>query len=178
MMDPELRAQLDAVIGRNHGEPVVGPDRVNVPMIRHWADALGDRNPVYTDPDSAATSRFGGIVAPPVMLQTWTMPRPKIEGILERGGMPMEITRRPLAVLDDLGFTGTVATNSEFEIERYVRPGELISSSAAIEDVSDEKQTALGPGHFCTTLTTYYDEDGNVVGRQRFRVLKFKPQVG
>ena len=43
-------------------------------MIRHWAYALDDMNPVYLDPEFAAKSRFGGIVSPPVMLQTWTMP--------------------------------------------------------------------------------------------------------
>ena len=33
----------------------------------------------------------------------------------------------------------------------------------------------LGPGHFVTWVTTYFDEHGEVVGRQRFRVLKFRP---
>jgi hypothetical protein len=180
MTDPEFRKELDALIGKE-GTPLrAGPDRVNEAMIRHWADALGDANPVYTEPEAAARSRFGGIVAPPVMLQTWTMPRPKIEGIVERGGIPMEIRSKPRLseLLDERGFVGTVATNSEFEIERYVKPGELISSESVLEDVSDEKQTSKGPGHFTTLLTTYYDEDGNVVGRQRFRMFRFKPQVG
>lgn len=179
MTDPELRKELDALIGTETSSPSVAPDRVNEAMIRHWADALGDKNPVYTDPEAAAKSRFGGIVAPPVMLQTWTMPRPKIEGIVERGGIPMEMSRKPRLseVLDERGFVGTVATNSEFEIERYVKPGELISSKSVLEDVTDEKQTSKGPGHFMTQLTTYYDEDGNVVGRQRFRMFRFKPQV-
>jgi hypothetical protein len=51
-------------------------------MIRHWAAAMEDQNPVYTDAAFAAASRFGGIVAPPLMLQTWTMPTPKITGII------------------------------------------------------------------------------------------------
>jgi hypothetical protein len=176
--DPEVRAQLDALVGEPSGEPFIAPDRVNEAMIRHWADALGDANPVYTDLEFATSSRFGGIVAPPVMLQTWTMPRPTIEGIIERGGIPIVLPQSGSSLLDELGFTGSVATNSEFEIERYVHPGELISSTSVIEDISDEKHTARGPGHFRTTLTTYYDEQGNVVGRQRFRLLKFKPQAG
>ena len=180
MTDPEFRKELDALIGKEGTPRKAGPDRVNEAMIRHWADALGDENPVYTDPEAAAQSRFGGIVAPPVMLQTWTMPRPRIEGIVERGGIPMVMNKKPrlTELLDERGFVGTVATNSEFEIERYVKPGEMISSDSVLEDVSDEKQTSKGPGHFMTQLTTYYDEDGNVVGRQRFRMFRFKPQVG
>jgi hypothetical protein len=179
MTDPEFRKELDELIGKDRSPRNPGPDRVNEAMIRHWADALGDKNPVYTDPEAAAKSRFGGIVSPPVMLQTWTMPRPKLEGIAERGGVPIEMKKKPRLseLLEERGFVGTVATNSEFEIERYVKPGELISSDSVLEDVSDEKQTSKGPGHFMTQLTTYYDEDGNVVGRQRFRMFRFKPQV-
>ena len=44
-----------------------------------------------------------------------------------------------------------------------------------MESISDVKQTRLGPGHFVTWVTTYLDEHGAVVGRQRFRILKFKP---
>lgn len=145
-------------------------------MIRHWAAAFEDHNPVYTDPDAAAASRFGGIVSPPLMLQTWTMPTPQITGIAERGGSPVETEgESPLAVLDEAGFTGTLASNSEFEFERYLRLGEVVSATTVIESISDEKQTRLGPGHFVTWVTTYCASDGEVVGRQRFRILKFKP---
>jgi uncharacterized OB-fold protein len=43
--------------------------------------------------------------------------------------------------------------------------------------VSEEKQTGLGAGIFVTTLTTFTAADGEVVGRARFRILKFKPPV-
>jgi hypothetical protein len=144
-------------------------------MIRHWAYALADMNPVYLDPEFAAASRFGGIVSPPVMLQTWIMPSPLLEGIGERGGAPMIITNNPTAFLDEAGYTSTVATNSEFEIERYPRLGDVISSTAVFESVSDEKKTALGTGFFLTWLTTYTNQDDEVLGRQRFRVLRFRP---
>ena len=35
------------------------------------------------------------------------------------------------------------------------------------EDISDEKKTALGTGHFITWLSTYTDQNGDVLGRQR-----------
>ena len=47
-----------------------------------------------------------------------------------------------------------------------------------IESISEEKQTRIGRGHFITWVTTYRDERGEVVGRQRFRILKFKPGGG
>ena len=168
---------MRALIGKPIGVPAVAPDPVNQPMIRHWAAALEDHNPVYTDPVFAAASRFGGIVAPPLMLQTWTMPTPKISGIAERGGSPVEGGESPLTLLDEAGFIATLATNSEFEILRYLRLGEVVTSTMVIESVSDKKQTRIGPGHFITWVTTFRDQQGAVVGRQTFRLLKFRPDL-
>ena len=173
-----FRAQLDAMVGRPLGGrgSSTAPDPVNLPMIRHWAAAFDDADPVYTDPERAATSRFGGIVAPPAMLQTWTLPTPVLEGIAERGGSPTELSEdSPLTVFDQRGFTGTLAVSSELELERYLHLGEVVSSETVMESISDEKRTRLGVGHFVTWVTTYSDETGEVVGRQRFRVLKFRP---
>lgn len=172
----ELRKRLDALIGKpiSSGQPVKAPDPVNQPMIRHWAYALSDFNPAYLDPEWAAKSRYGGIVSPPVMLQSWTMAPPKLEGIHERGGVPVEIKDNPLQFLADAGYTGTIATNSEFEIERYPRVGDEITAETVFETISDEKKTAMGSGFFVTWLTTYRDQNGEVIGRQRFRTLRFK----
>jgi acyl dehydratase len=168
---------LRALIGQPIGAPAVAPDPVNQPMIRHWAAAFEDHNPVYTDPERAVASRFGGIVAPPMMLQTWTMPTPTITGIAARGGSPVESTANPLAGLDAAGFIATLATNSEVEIVRYLRLGDVITSTMEIESVSEEKQTRIVRGHFITWITTYRDQRGEIVGRQRFRILKFAPDL-
>jgi hypothetical protein len=170
--------RLDALVGTDmrSGGPSIAPDPVNQPMIRHWAAAFEDANPVYTDPELAAASRFGGIVAPPLMLQTWTMATPMITGIAARGGAPQPSDGAgALAIFDEAGFVGTLASNSEFEIVRYLRLDEVISAETIMEEISEEKQTRLGPGHFVTWVTTYYDEADEMVGRQRFRILKFKP---
>ncbi len=170
--------RLAALVGQpiSAAGPTTSPDPVNQPMIRHWAAAFEDRNPVYVDADAAARSRFGEIVAPPLMLQTWTMATPQITGIAERGGSPVEGTRAAvLTLLDDAGFVGTLASNSEFEIVRYLKLGDEVSATTVLESVSPEKQTRLGAGHFVTWVTTYTDAAGAVVGRQRFRILKFRP---
>jgi hypothetical protein len=173
----EAAAEMRDLIGTPIGAPAVAPDPVNQPMIRHWAVAFEDHNPIYVDPQRAAASRFGGIVAPPLMLQTWTMPTPKITGIAERGGSPVETTTNPLAGLDQAGYIATLATNSEVEIVRYLRLGEVVTSTMEIESVSEEKRTRIGRGYFITWVTTYRDERGEVVGRQTFRILKFAPDL-
>jgi uncharacterized protein len=172
-----LRQRLDDLIGKPVGssKPTQAPDPVNAAMIRHWAYALSDMNPAYLDPEFATGSRYGGIVSPPVMLQSWTMAPPKLEGIHERGGVPIELPKNnPLEFLTKAGYTGIIATNSEFEMERYPKLGDEISSETVFESISDEKQTAMGSGFFVTWTSTYRDQRGDVIGRQKFRTLRFK----
>ncbi len=158
--------------------PKVAPDPVNMPMIRHWADAFDDRNPVYENPDIAAQTRFGDIIAPQAMMQVWTMARPIIEGIAERGGSGVELgDDNLLVVLDKAGYTATLATNSELEFERPLRLGEVLEFDVIVESISPRKKTGLGLGYFVTWVSNYRDEQGELVGRQIFRVLKFNPMT-
>jgi acyl dehydratase len=175
--EEQAYATMRERVGKPIGATQTGPDPVNQPMIRHWAAAFEDHNPAYVDPAFAEKSRFGGIVAPPLMLQTWTMPTPKLTGIGERGGAPTEGGENPLTPLDEAGFVATLATNSEFEVVRYLRLGETVTATTILESVSERKKTRLGPGHFITWVTTYRDGNGEVVGTQLFRMLKFKPDL-
>ena len=169
----QFLARLKAFEGRQIGPPEPAPDPVNQPMIRHWVEAIGDANPVYVDPEAAARSVHGQIVAPPVMLQAWVMrgfkPRPRTGGTAQD-----ELMR----LLDGAGFTSVVATNCEQEYPRYLHLGDHLSATTVIESVSDEKATALGVGHFVTTRIEYRTDDGELVGTMRFRILKFKPGTG
>jgi hypothetical protein len=165
-----LLERLRALIGAETA-PEVARDAVNPAMIRHWCDAMSDANPVYTDPAYAARSVHGGLVAPPAMLDAWTMPG--LAG--RRGGDP---SINPLRALDAAGFTSVVATNSEQEYVRYLRCGDLLEAHSELVDVSEAKQTALGLGHFLTSRTSWRTQQGEEVGRRLFRILKFRPGTG
>jgi uncharacterized OB-fold protein/acyl dehydratase len=164
----ELHAALRAWVGRPTGEPSVARDPVNQPMIRHWCDAMGDDNPIYTDAEAASRAGHDGVVAPPTMLQAWNM-----AGLRRRSAMGGQ--DELMALLDGAGYTSVVATNCEQEYFRYLRPGDLLTEEGVIEAVSPLKQTALGAGYFVTTLRTYRDQGGEPVATMRFRVLKFRP---
>src|SRR4029453_9460692 len=102
-----LLERLRALVGVvNAGD--VARDPVNAAMIRHWCDAMTDHNPVYTDPEAAAKSIHGGLVAPPAMLNAWTMP-----GL--PGRRADDTSMSPMRALDAAGFTSVIATNSEHE---------------------------------------------------------------
>ena len=161
----ELRSEIGV-----EDKPQVARDPVNQSMIRHWCDAMEDHNPVYTDPDFAAKSIHGEIVAPPTMLQAWTM-----RGLQPPEDAPAGPMARLFELLDEAGFTSVVATNCTQEYRRYFELGDELSVSTRIESISPEKQTALGAGHFITQVMTYCDQNGEEVATMRFRILKFRP---
>jgi len=166
-----IRQAADLIAAAGQSPPRSAPDPVNLPMIRHWTQAMGDSNPVYTDAAAAAASVHGGLVAPPAMVQVWTMrglhPAPDAGD----GADPLGLMT---AVLDDAGFTSVVATNSEQEYYRYLRPGERVTVRTRLEEVTGPKHTALGEGWFVTTRSTWY-VGGEAVAAMRFRVLKYRP---
>jgi uncharacterized OB-fold protein/acyl dehydratase len=166
----DLDQRLKEYEGKEAGGPEVGADPVNIPMIRHWCEAIGDQNPVYLDEAAAAASVHGGIIAPPVMLQAWVM-----RGIKSRPATGGSLTDELYRLLDAEGYTSVVATNCEQEYHRAVRPGDHLSTIATIESVSEEKTTALGVGRFVTNRIRYVDQHGEPVADTLFRILKFKP---
>jgi len=172
MEKAELEARLKTYVGTASGPPTAAPDAVNEAMIRHWCDAMGDRNPVYLDAQAAAKSVHGGLVAPPTMLQAWIL-----RGIAmasptdEYDDGQLQIGR----LLVDAGYPSVVATNCEQEYTRYLRPGDRLVAETVFESISDQKATGLGIGYFIDTRTTFRDQNGEQVGWMTFRILRFKP---
>jgi uncharacterized OB-fold protein/acyl dehydratase len=168
----ELEATLEKYVGIDTGPPRTAPDAVNEAMIRHWCDAMGDRNPVYTDADAAKRSAHGGIVAPPAMLLSWVM-----RGIEMANPQPGKGDKQTElhALLSEYGYPSVVATNCDQGYSRYLRPGDRVSTTTRIESISAQKSTALGIGYFINTRDTFRDQNGEEVGWMTFRVLKFKP---
>ncbi|MEU2338560.1 bifunctional MaoC family dehydratase N-terminal/OB-fold nucleic acid binding domain-containing protein [Streptomyces sp. NPDC006654] len=157
----ELTARLRGYEGHPAAVSGVGRDPVNLPMIRHWCEAMGDTHPAYRGPAA---------VAPPTMLQAWTMGG--LSGHLGRTGAYDEL----MALLDGAGCTSVVATDCEQEYLRPLRPGDEIVFDTVIESVSERKTTRLGTGHFVTTRTDVRVGD-DLVGTHRFRILKYAPRA-
>jgi len=169
-----ILAAAEKVRAAGPSSPRLARDPVNLPAIRNWTDAIGDENPLYTDPEFAARSVHGQLVAPPAMVQVWTMPglqRPPANG---PGTDPLG---QMMAVLDQAGFPAVVATNCAQSYHRYLRHGELLSLRAELTEVSGPKNTALGEGWFVTTRNTWFSGD-EPVAEMDWRVLKFRPRAG
>ncbi len=191
-------ADLDALVGTRTGPVVLSPHAVNEAMIRHWVEAMGDDDPVYVSDEAARAEGLGGAIAPPTMLQAWSMrglratlqlETARAEGRLGDEGGHEQL----MAILDGEGLTSVVATNCD---QTYARPlviGDRLLVVSVIESVSDRKETGLGHGRFVTTRSDFVAVPDAAVGAQpdpealfaegepvasmRFRILKFAPKA-
>jgi hypothetical protein len=138
-------------------------DPVNQPTINNWLEAMGLDSP-----------RFRAGEAPPSMAQVWTM-----YGL---GGKPSDDDplHSMMQVLTAAGFTAVLGTNCEQSYDRYLRVGEQLRVTTALDSVVGPKATAMGVGYFVTSRNTWYVEhdDGTSerVATMLFRVLKFIPK--
>jgi uncharacterized OB-fold protein/acyl dehydratase len=164
----DIQEAIAEITAAGGGKPRLGRDPVNQPTINNWVEALGDHNPIYVDEDAARAAGHPGLVAPPAMIQVWTM-----FGL--GGDRPKDDPMGPMMELFDAnGYVGVVATNCEQTYHRYLRPGEEVSVSAEMRDVVGPKKTALGEGFFINQHIVWRvgDED---VAEMNWRILKFKP---
>ncbi len=174
--DETILAAAARVKAAGQGSPRLARDPVNMAAIRTWTDAMGDANLLYTDAEFAARSGHGQPVAPPAMIQVWTMPglRPAEAGEGDAAESDADPLGQMMTVLDEAGFTSVVATNCDQAYGRYLRHGELLSLRAELTDVTGPKRTALGEGWFVTTRNVWYS-GSEPVAEMDWRVLKFRP---
>ncbi|MCV7435366.1 bifunctional MaoC family dehydratase N-terminal/OB-fold nucleic acid binding domain-containing protein [Mycolicibacterium bacteremicum] len=164
----ELRAGIEQILAGGTSQPTVARDPVNQPMIHHWVDAIGDTNPIYVDDDAARAAGHPGVVAPPAMIQVWTMMG------LGRTRSDDDPLGRAMKMFDDAGYVGVVATNCDQTYHRYLQPGEQVVMSAEIVGIVGPKQTALGEGYFINQKIRWHVGDEEVADMD-WRIMKFLP---
>jgi hypothetical protein len=151
-------------IGRTT-EANIGEVPVNGPMIKIYCAAVQDANQSYWD-EAFAQQHWGGVVAPPGMLQTWTIPmqwRP--EG------------RRTISVMAakvPLPGDKPINVSTEFEFFEPVREGMVLIMTDRLEAISPEKTTKVGTGHFITSVSEYRDQLGTLLARSTNVLYRYK----
>ena len=133
-------------------EPVT--HEVEKGAIIKFAQAIEDPNPLFSDEEAARKTRHGGLVAPPTFLRSMSAGPPKVE---VRGPYP--------AILDG---------GSEWEYFEPVRPGDMITVTAKVADIS-ERQGRLGNMLFIIGDTEYVNQLGRIVARQRNTLISYQP---
>ncbi len=130
-----LLAVLNARIGL---ETAPTTTEIDKSLIRKFAIAIGDDNPLYRDEDYARASRFGGIVAPPTFISA-----------LLTGHWPEIVVR-------GLPFAGEVHLSDRITLDCDIRPGDAITRFARYTGAY-VKETARGIRLYQTNDFLAYD---------------------
>ena len=155
-----------AMIGKRTARRVA-PAEVSWGRIQQFCAMTHDGNPSYWDPEFAAAA-WGGVVAPPAMVEAWLMP-------LEWS--PSAPTPQP-RIMARVPLPGTSMINggNDTTFHRPVRVGDRLSVDEELLSVSDLKRTRLGDGHFVETLSVFSNDDGAVVAEVRNTLFRFTPR--
>lgn len=163
---PEITEDQRRLIGQET-DPRPAPYTVNEAMARFWCEMVEDSNPVYFDDAYARTTWLQGTLAPPAMLFTWGMPPvwPEVQ------------RESPLGKLSLEGCTATIAVNAVQEYFLPIRYGDTLTLANQISSIGEEKTTRLGTGHFVSTLDTFRNQYGQIVGTHAFTLFMYRPNT-
>ena len=172
-MDEQREPQkLKTLIGKRLG-PYRGFNPVNRAQVWQWCTAMGDNNPLYLDDDYRQQTEFESLVAPPAMMQVWTMRD------FNDNYAPGSTQSQPYQVFDEmseLGYTRNVAVSYDIQFSRYLTEGECPIHHTTIIKISDRKQTALGEGFFVTEKLDYSTELGRPFAEALISYFQYKPK--
>jgi acyl dehydratase len=114
--------------------------------IREFADAIGDPNPIYRDPDCAAKSPAGGIIAPPTMLRSF-----------------LYETRDSVDALNIKDWSYIVHGEQEFEYLAPVLAGDVLTAQDTILSIVEKESRRAGKLQIAVIETTFRNRRGEKV---------------
>jgi hypothetical protein len=140
--------------------------------IMMFARAIGDPNPIYVDPDYAATTEVGHVIAPPTFVQASAQfdpdypLRPKFGQQWFGSGAPAGASppERSGSGSGSGGGSGTgLHAEQHYEYHRHVRPGDVLTAVTREGRSWEREGRRGGTLSFRESITEYRDQNGELV---------------
>lgn len=125
--------------------------------VRHFAYGYGDDNPLYCDPEYAATTRWGTLIAPPTFIYTMG----------EDTAPPPDEETKALLKGDPFAGLGSYQAVMEFEWWRPLRLGDRCRVLATQVGVVEKKSSFGGRTAHVTNDYIYTNGEGELVAVRR-----------
>ena len=143
LITDEALEELRGRIGQPFARPRPHVTEATTDSIRHWVLGIGDGNPLFLDPDYAATTKWGGIIAPGTFLYAFDR---VVSGYVS--GLPGVHAM----------FAGT-----DWNWERPIRLGDRITAEPALHDLVDLRSTFSGRSVKQVYRVRFYNQDRELV---------------
>ena len=124
-----------------------------------FARAIGDDNPIYRDPDYAAVSEVGGLIAPPTFTQASAQWDPDYP-LRPKPGQKWYGSASGAGTMPSGG--GGLHAEQHFTYHRTVRVGDVLSATTRPGNTW-EKSGRSGKLLFSEQITDFRDQDGELV---------------
>lgn len=172
-MSLESLAQLDieSLTGKRQG-PYNSFNPVSRVQIWQWCSAIGDKNPLYLDADYRSAAGYDTVIAPPAMMQMWTMRDVNFEAA------PGSTSASPFEVFDIMnahGITGNVAVSYDINFFHLLKEGDRAHHYTTVVAISPLKKTAIGTGHFVTERAEYLDQNERLFAEAFITYFQYLP---
>ncbi len=164
---------LSSLTGHRTG-PYCSFNAVSRVQIWQWCCAMGDRNPLYLDEEYRSRAGFGRVVAPPAMMQMWTM---RDVNAQYAPGTAADAGPRVFDALAAHGFRGIVAVSYDISFHRLLLEGDRAQHFSTIATISPLKQTALGEGFFVTDKVEFMDQDDTLFAQALITYFVYRPKT-
>lgn len=125
--------------------------------IRRWAEAVGDYNPLWTDPTYAKNSRYGHIIAPPTFL-------------VDRAIVPLADK-----IIFMKGSPNFINGGTEIDYYKPILAGDTLTTTAKLIDIK-EKEGSLGHLVILTLEMTYKNQREELVRKVRNTFIQIYKQ--
>jgi len=155
--------------------------------VMHFARAIGDANPVYSDATYARGTEVGHVIAPPTFAMASVSFDPSWP-LRPRPGQPWRGSgRTPSGAVSQEGpdgnerAPGEVGLHAEqhFEYHRHIRPGDVLTVTERPGRHWEKDGSRGGRMHFSEVISVYCDQDGNpVITARRVGVRIERPKEG
>ena len=133
--------------------------KVEEGAIQRYAEAIGDPNPLYNDPDFASKTKYGRLLAPPGFT-----------------GWPVKAGRLSERLLESLAKAGAPSRlldgGVEFEFFEPIGAGDVLTATTKIASIT-ERETRLGKTMFTTVEVTFVNQKGDVALKSRSTLIQF-----
>ncbi len=154
-------AKMRLLVGQpeRYKEPAWNPVAA-VNDFARFQSGLGDDNPLYSDPQYAAKSRWGGVIAPPMFVITM--------GRETTDPLPADLKEKTKGALSGVSI---YQSGYEFEFCQPIRPGDELEKRSGICQVEEKQSEFGGRALHVKHQSAYTNQRGERAGVYRYLLV-------
>ncbi len=151
-----LTSEIEALIGQT--VTYTAPEELGRASIRYFAMAIGDDNPLYTDPEFAREHGYDDVIAPPTMVCETAQQMtgsPDADGYL---GHTWKI---------EVPGTRLIRGANEYEFARPVYPSDVITATWTVSGIEERTSSSGAALLLVTSEARYTNQMGDLLAVNR-----------